>query len=287
MPAAAHPHDIWDGVSATIHHADLYPCRPDWSIPANVLNYDGLFYLLKGSGWVEQDGERLEALPGDLFISRRGQKLAAGHDPKRPITVYSTGFSLSGAGKMDAFRALILPQRLRLPVTVRRELERCWQALVTDVSDRTSAGSLAARGSLLRLVAETLRLCETLPAEHKHGIERRPPGEETRAAQILAYIDAHLKQRMTLAALARVAHLSPVYFTKLFRRHTGQPPMGYVRKRRIDLAKSHLASSDDTIERIAAQVGIPDPFHFSRIFRREVGETPSAYRARFKNPFRS
>jgi AraC-like DNA-binding protein len=277
----------WDHLSATVHHADLYPCRPEWKIPQSETSFDGLFYVFKGVGWVEQEGERLEGLPGDLFISRRGQKIAAGHDPARPVTVYSTGFSLNGAGHLDAFRVLILPRRLRLPLNSRRELERCFQTLVADARDDSTAGALAMRGSILRLVAETLRLCESLSADCKSGVESRPPGDETRAAEVLAYIDVNLQQRLTLPALAKVAHLSPVYFTKLFRRSTGQSPMGYVRKRRVDMAKSLLAAGDDTVERIAARVGFPDPFHFSRIFRREVGETPSAYRARFKNPFRS
>jgi AraC-like DNA-binding protein len=111
------------------------------------------------------------------------------------------------------------------------------------------------------------------------------PGDETRAAIATAYVNTHLDQPLNLDGLATAAHLSPVYFAALFRRQTGQSPMAYVRQRRMEVARAHLAASDDSIENIARRVGFDDPFHFSRVFRRIVGVAPSAYRARFKNPF--
>ena len=278
--------DPWEGVSATLIHADIYPCPREWAIPPYVANNDALFYVLRGQGWLECDGERFEAEPGDLFIARRGQSGAAGHDPKRPVTVFSCGFSLRGPGNVDPLRALALPYRLRLPASERRRIEEGYLTLVHDFRETTARSRLAARGALLRLLSETLRLVESLPPERQSGA-RTLPGDETRAAEVLAFIDAHVAEALSLRALARVAHLSPVYFAKLFRRQTGQSPMSYVRQRRMELAKAMLASGDESIERIAARVGFTDPFHFSRIFRRLIGQAPSAYRAGLKHPFQS
>lgn len=279
--------DPWEGVSVTIHHADLYPCAPGWSIPPQVSPYNGLFFILKGEGWLEFDQRRYDARPGDLFIWRTGRHSSAGHNPQSPVTVFSAGFSLRGAGNADVFRPLVLPERLRLPSKACREIEACYQVLIADLREPSPHAKLMARGAFLRLLGETLRLADELPAERKSGASPVQPGDETRAAEVVAYIDQHLTKRLTLGKLAGVAHLSPIYFAKLFRRQTGLSPMAYLRQRRIEQAKSLLAGSDETIERIATAVGFDDPFHFSRTFRRLTGQSPSAYRAAFENPFRS
>jgi len=48
--------DPWEGVSATLIHADIYPCPREWAIPPYVANNDALFYVLRGQGWLECDG---------------------------------------------------------------------------------------------------------------------------------------------------------------------------------------------------------------------------------------
>ena len=277
--------DPWDSVWITLIHADLYPCLPSWQIAPARCQYDDLFYIVKGRGWAERDGQRLDAEPGDLFIFRTGHEMSAGHDPNKPVTVYSTGFLVRGPGNSDALRPYAFPDRLRLPFAERREIESLFVDLVSAAHDPGPAGRLAARGTLLRLLAKTIRLSGELPAANKSGAPPPLPGDETRAASVLEHINRNLEQPLSLEELARRAHLSPVYFATMFRKYTGQSPMAYVRQRRMEVARAHLASSDDSIERIARRVGFADPFHFSRVFRRVVGVAPSAYRSQFKNPF--
>jgi AraC-like DNA-binding protein len=278
----------WDGVSAWLRHADLYPCPPAWRIDPITLVDSGFFYILRGQGWVEFAGRRLAARPGDLFLNQRGQQFCAGHDPGRPLTVYSSAFRLLGAGGMDAYPQVALPYRLTIPPEARRPLEERWQILVNDVhaGPHEPGGSLAARGSLLRLAAEVLRLAAALPPAARTGHASAPPGADTRAGRVIAYIDARLAERLSLARLAAVAEVSPVHFAKIFRRQTGMTPMSAVRQRRLERAKVLLATGDASIEEIARQVGFPDPFHFSRLFRRLLGQSPSSYRQAFVDPFR-
>src|SRR5205807_1072826 len=107
--------DPWQGVWVAFWHADLYPCRPEWKIERAVSAHDGLFYIYKGFGWLKRDGERFDMEPGDLFITRRGPAYELGHEPHRPVTVYSAGFILRGPGNADALRRHVFPDRLRLP----------------------------------------------------------------------------------------------------------------------------------------------------------------------------
>ena len=47
----------------------------------------------------------------------------------------------------------------------------------------------------------------------------------------------------------------------------------------LKIAKTELASTDDTVNEIAYNLGFQYPQHFTRLFKKEVGYTPNEYRA--------
>jgi AraC-like DNA-binding protein len=286
LPATPPPiADPWEGVSIELRFADLYPCAANWKIPPMVLDHTGLFYIWKGLCWMEQDGERLDGRPGDLFFSRPGLRVAAGHDAAHPVTVLSTGFCLHSRAGADPLRRVNLPRRLRLPLDAQRDFTVLFTELTGVFNINHPAAQLAARGQALRLLAYALQLSENLPAKCRAGQLAGRPGDAERISAVLDHIDTHIAEPLTLPGLARLAHLSPVYFVSLFRKETGRPPMAYVFDRRIELARTLLAAGDQSVEQIARAVGFEDPFHFSRAFKRKTGMPPTAYRASLKNPF--
>ena len=97
---------------------------------------------------------------------------------------------------------------------------------------------------------------------------------------LAAFLDEHYAEPVSLAALARLVHLAPVYFHRCFRQSFGLTPFGYMLGRRMDEARRLLADASLSIKEIAARVGYADPLYFSRVFRRQVHLTPSAYRRR-------
>jgi AraC family L-rhamnose operon transcriptional activator RhaR len=71
--------------------------------------------------------------------------------------------------------------------------------------------------------------------------------------------------------------LDPAYLSRLFKQHTGLPPMRYLAQRRVEHAAS-LLRSDLSIQQVAALAGWPEPSYFARRFKAATGLTPSAYR---------
>jgi AraC-like DNA-binding protein/mannose-6-phosphate isomerase-like protein (cupin superfamily) len=280
----AQPLDAWSGVTVEVVHADLYPCAPSWRIRPHVIDRHGFFFVWKGHGWVERDGERFAIAPGDLTFSRRGARYASGHDPQRPLTVISVGMRLQGPAGSDPLLARALPDRLSLTADEARRYIATANEVVAAHAQRGAIASLAAQGAALGLLALALRLAEEAPAERRHGVIPPRHGDATRLARVLAHVDAHLHERLSLPTLARLARLSPAYFAAFFRERTGTTAMEHLRRRRIAEARALLRESDAPIEEIARRVGYPDPFHFSRVFRRLVGKSPSGYRSSPADP---
>jgi AraC family transcriptional regulator len=96
--------------------------------------------------------------------------------------------------------------------------------------------------------------------------------------RLFAHIEARLGDRLCLAELAALAHLSDDHFLRAFRAAVGQTPHQYVLARRIERAQQLLERTVLPIKSIAHAVGFTGPSHFAAAFRQRVGASPSAWR---------
>jgi AraC family transcriptional regulator len=88
-----------------------------------------------------------------------------------------------------------------------------------------------------------------------------------------------LADRLSLAALASEAAMSPYHFLRTFRRVVGMTPHQFVLRARLHRAAVRLRCSDAPVSTIAFEAGFNDLSTFNRRFRRLMGVSPSAYRA--------
>lgn len=98
-----------------------------------------------------------------------------------------------------------------------------------------------------------------------------------RFARVQDHIEHNLGEAMSLEDLARVAGVSRFHFARQFRARTGESPMGYLLRTRVERAKALLRDSHVRVVDISAELGFADQSHFTRSFRRLVGMPPSTY----------
>ena len=102
---------------------------------------------------------------------------------------------------------------------------------------------------------------------------------ESRMHRVLAYIDQHLEQPISLNTLAEVAHFSPFHFHRLFSAWMGETFGDYLRRRRVEVAAMRLAAQPRTrILNIALSVGFGSAEAFTRAFNSRFGCSPTAWR---------
>jgi len=92
------------------------------------------------------------------------------------------------------------------------------------------------------------------------------------------YIEDNLVRDISLAELARLAHLSPAYFSRAFKRSFGVPPHRYQQERRIARAKLLLADLKRPVIEIALACGFGYSSNFTTAFRKVTGATPAQFR---------
>lgn len=108
-----------------------------------------------------------------------------------------------------------------------------------------------------------------------------PPGDSgpDRVRQVRELIEARLGSlELSVSQLARWAGCHPDHLARSFRRATGETLVGYIQRRRLELARDLLADPRCQVREAARRAGFADPAYFSRAWRKRYGKPPSAHR---------
>jgi AraC-like DNA-binding protein len=103
------------------------------------------------------------------------------------------------------------------------------------------------------------------------------PAPDPRTEPAVSYIAANFQDKVSLEATARVCHLSPSHFSRVFKREHGVTFCRYVMRYRIAKACELLARTPAQVKHVCFAVGFNDHSYFSRMFRRIVGVRPTEY----------
>ncbi|WP_168123077.1 response regulator transcription factor [Paenibacillus sp. HB172176] len=96
--------------------------------------------------------------------------------------------------------------------------------------------------------------------------------------RLLAYIEEHYADAITLTEMAKHFHFNPSYLSNYFSMHNEEGFVEYVHKVRIGKAEELLRKGEATISEISGMVGFSDHSYFCKVFKKQTGSSPSKYR---------
>ncbi len=146
--------------------------------------------------------------------------------------------------------------------------------MVAEAAAGCPSGSLYGESLSLALAAYvaarySVKVCRPEAAEH--GFSR------TQRRTVIEYIQAHLRDDLSLVELATTVNLSPRHFSRLFRKTFGTTPYQYVMGERVNQVKTLLSTKRLSIVEIVDTLGFADQSHLTNVFRKATGITPRRY----------
>ncbi|QHQ61237.1 response regulator [Anaerocolumna sedimenticola] len=96
------------------------------------------------------------------------------------------------------------------------------------------------------------------------------------------YIKENLADELSVSNIAAVLYISPNYFSRLFKKVTGEGCNEYIVRKRIEKAKLLLETTNFKASKIAMMVGYRDTNYFSLAVKKNTGMSPTKYREEFQ-----
>lgn len=91
-------------------------------------------------------------------------------------------------------------------------------------------------------------------------------------------MDNYQDPALSVEQLCRYLHMSPAYFSTMFKKATGQTYVAYLTEVRLNKAVELLNKTDDKTYVIASKVGYQEQNYFSYVFKKKFGVSPTRYR---------
>jgi AraC-like DNA-binding protein len=115
--------------------------------------------------------------------------------------------------------------------------------------------------------------------------ESRPVGwlgalADLKVGRALGLMHGDVARRWKVEDLASEVGMSRTTFAERFKAHVGTPPLDYLIRWRMTLARNALKSDKEPLSTIATNIGYESETAFSLAFKRTFGQSPGRYRAR-------
>jgi AraC-like DNA-binding protein len=215
-----------------------------------------------GRGWVEVDGEWRELSPGDLLWHLPGDSTIGRSDFQNPYSCLAVRFWAGDA-----------PKRRVPRITRWEELDEV--LLFTNQVVRLHADDAFDSRVLLRYILSRLHFQAELylRADRERGL---PVG----LRQVLDIVNERYAESLPLTELAHSAGWSVPHLHDRFKEHLGLSPHQALIRRRMQVARELLASTNDPIKSVAGKCGFPTASAFCVQFKKSSLVSPKEYRAR-------
>ncbi|SEN23198.1 AraC-like ligand binding domain-containing protein [Chitinophaga rupis] len=231
-----------------------------------------LIYCLRGKGWYRIGSRTYQVGPNQFFIiPATTQYISYGADETDPWTIYWVHFSgpdMAGFNKSLNINTDDGPREIPLNEKGLQVWENMYESLEMGYStDNLNNANFC----LYHFIATFL-----YPDKHQ---QRKSPAAEDHITQTILYMRSRLHEKLTVEDMAATHNLSASYFSTLFRKATGMPPIDYFIHLKIQKACQLLFQNNLKVKDVAEAIGYDDPYHFSRLFKKHMNVSPEQYKA--------
>lgn len=113
-----------------------------------------------------------------------------------------------------------------------------------------------------------------MPDDYCAECEEKKRSGDARIEDVVSYIETHLEEDLTLERLAEQFSMSVSNLQRRFKQSFNMTINGYIRHRRLEIARQHLERGLVTITEAAYEAGYHHPSNFTNAFKKVFGVPP-------------
>lgn len=248
-------------------------------------NLHEIFYCVDGSFEFECEGRTELLHPQDFVILGKDCRHRIRYTPDRPASYFDMIFDIVVKttpapleleleyGEIAETMARINKEKYRRGFCRQSQKELLLQ--ICQEPGRRQLGWLSVTSALYcQFLFNLLREAAPITSQIT-----TPLGYKNIALTASKYIHANYTENISIDMVAKSLNVTPRHINRLFQELFGAPFARTVNNIRMDYAKPYLLNTNESIERIAARVGLPSGKVLTKLFNEQEGMSPAKYRA--------
>ncbi|MBS0027692.1 AraC family transcriptional regulator [Chitinophaga sp. 22321] len=248
---------------------------------AGQVSYAVLLYCFDGEGWIILGKKKFILKAGDAYIIPPFSAHSYGAADKSPWSIFWVHIAGSGAGEIaDAVK--ITQKDAPIHTVYSEERNNLFNQMLKTLSNGFSVANLLYANLILPNYLGSF-IC---PASF-NSFSTTSPIEENILNEAVLFMKKNVEQKITVEVVAKHIGMSPSFFFKQFKKHTGYSPVAYFNFLKIQKAIQLIHTTQYNISEVGSKIGIDDPYYFSRLFKKQMGISPRQYINEFILPSRT
>lgn len=240
-----------------------------------------LIYCMEGKGHYRIGGnsQTYDVVAGQYVILPAGESHVYWSDDGDPWTIYWIHF---GGAHADFYtQGASAPLNVKPGITSRiTDRNNIFEEIFFTINDGYSLENMRYASCLLHYYLGSMRFIQQFRKADSH-VEKF--ASDTLVDVAIRYMRENIERHLQLDDLAKYMGYSVSHFSSVFKKATGESPLHYFNRMKIEQACHLLDNSTMQINQICHKVGIDDCYYFSRLFSKQVGMSPKTYRNRQKH----
>lgn len=242
----------------------------DWNSKLHSHYYTEIFYVIRGNGKFHVENEVFDIGEDDLiivnpFVSHTEMGIPD-HDLEYIVLGIENLEFLNNTDKGDYNYT-----RLNY-YEYKHEVLFYLKTLLIEAQNKDEGYELVCRNLLEVLIINMIRRAKVALKPKKSTSANKD------CEFIEKYIDTHFKDNIDLNTLSKVSYMNKYHLVHSFTKFKGISPMQYLQKKRIEEAKTLLATTDLTMSEIGNVLGFSSSSYFAQAFKKNMKRSPAQYR---------
>ena len=266
-----------------IANVHFFEFEKDYSTEEDSHPFCELVFSYAGTLGIKAENYTGKLRKGELLIHRAWERHALKSHKNKKTTVVIIGFKCSSP-YLDAFSE----KPLRLSENETKALARIvkegrnvfappYNVPVYDMKKKTD--QVWGSEQLLRSLLENFLV--ELVRNHVIRQEKSDDNvaEDFKSEEIIAYVDAHFREKLMLEDLSFLFNTNRSAFCKKFKLFTGKTFLNYIADKKLEAFFKLLSETKLSLSEIASDLGFESTAYLCRFFKKRTGKTPKEYRA--------
>ena len=240
-----------------------------------------LSFCLQGTYDLVCENQRYSLTAGDfaLILPLAAHEIPAHNPPSCQCVTIELGYSLLG-NYLTAFTrerggCLCFKNSELTDNELYRRIVETMQETVSLYQSSIAFDELLIRGNLYKISGMLLKLSQSM---HAIDVQSKRAEDIKKIDRALEIIYNRYFEPLTVEAVSALCGYSKSNFCKIFKEITGNTFHATLNSHRVEIACILLQGTDDSIEKIALEIGFPDVKSFCRVFKKAKGVSAGTFR---------